>query len=327
MERFVFVAAVTIAIIFGIGAVFGGPNFHFSFDDDGPGAAPLVEVAPGRMEAQAFVGDTLRVKGAAANVVIVPEDRTDFLIEIDNTAGRAPMPLVTAEDGRVIIDGQVRGRISSCRTDSVDLRGYGEIPFSELPRITVRAPRTLQLDRAGAGTTEIGATEALKVDFSGCGGATIGDVAGDLSIDLSGSGEIRAGAARSLDVDLAGSGDVIVGAVAQGADIDLAGSGAVTLASLTGELSSDGAGSGDVTIQAGAITTATVDLAGSGNVSITASIANLDVDIVGSGDVDVAGQVGDIEAEIAGSGSVNAASVTGSVRKEVWGSGDVNVGQ
>ncbi|MBX9747320.1 MAG: DUF2807 domain-containing protein [Hyphomonadaceae bacterium] len=346
MERFVFVAAVTIAVIFGIGAVFGGPNFHFSFDDDeGLGTAELVTVAPGRMDAQVFAGTDLRLKATAAVVTIVPEDRTDFSIEIDNSAGRAPLPVVTVNDGRINIDGQLRGRIGNCSAESVDLRGYGDIATAELPRITIRAPRTLDIRRGGAGPTEIGPTQELNLDISGCGDTTIGDVAGELNVDNSGSGEVTAGSAGSLDLDLAGSGDVTVGAVANGADIDSAGSGTITLAALTGELASASAGSGSLLIQGGSISDASVAIAGSGDAAITASIQSLDVAIAGSGDVtvtgpvealevsiggsgdvDVNGVVGDVDAEIAGSGTVSVQSVTGSVREESWGSGDVIVG-
>lgn len=328
MERFVFVAAVTIAIIFGIGAVFGGSDgWHFEFDEDGErGRAEIVALAPGSMAAEVFTGDRLRIRSAAANVTIIPEDRTDFSIEIDNSAGRTPMPVVSTDDGRVTIDGQLRGRIADCGPDTIELRGYDDVAAADLPRITIRAPRTLDLDRSGAGSTEIGATQELTVDFSGCGGATIGDVAEALNIDLAGSGEINAGAANSLNIDLAGSGDVNVGAVAAGASVDIAGSGTVTIASLNGELSSDGAGSGTVVVEGGTVTSADIDLAGSGDVRIAAPVQALNVSIVGSGDVEVEAAVGEVDAEIAGSGNVIVASATGTVRRQVWGSGEVRVG-
>jgi len=328
MERFVFVAAIVAAVIFGIGAVFGNGNgFHFNIDEDGRGSAPITAIVAGRLEPEAFTGSELRLKHLAAVVVIVPEDRTDFLIEIDNPGG-TPMPTVSSADGRVIVDGQLRGRISGCEEDGgASLRGYENVTLAQLPRITIRAPRTLDVDRNGAGTTEIGASEALSLDFSGCSTATIADVTGELDLEIAGSGDVRTGAARRLSADIAGSADVIVGAISEGADIDIAGSGSVTIASLSGELSTDAAGSGSVTIQGGAVTIASIDLAGSGDVSITAPVQSLNVAIVGSGDVDVAGVVGEIEADIAGSGGVTAQSVTGEVRKEVWGSGDVVVGR
>ena len=334
MERFVFVAAIAMAIIFGIGAVVGGPHFSFSGswdgDGEGLGSAPIVAVSPGRMDAQTFAGSELRLRHLAANVTITPEDRTDFSVEIDNSGGRLPMPTVATDDGRLLIDGQLRGRIRDCgEGGAATVRGYGdgETPAAELPRITIRAPRDLRIDRNGAGTTEVGATQSLNLEVSGCSNTTIADVAGELRLDAAGSGDINAGAAQSLDADVAGSADVVVGVVSSGATIDIAGSGSVTIASLTGPLNSDGAGSGSVTVNGGAVTLAEIDLAGSGDVSIAAPVQDLNVSIVGSGDVDVAGEVGNIEADIAGSGGVSAQSVTGTIRQEVLGSGEVSVGR
>lgn len=331
MERFVFVAAVTLAILFGVGAMFGGPHMSFHGDDwnwevDGGGVADLVSVSPGNAEATTVAGTSLRIRHVAANVIITPEDRTDFLVEISNQPGRAPLPSVDTSDGRITIDGHLRGRIERCTDGGASLRDYGDLSAADLPTITIRAPRTLSVDRSGAGSLQIGAAQDLDLDFSSCGSANLGDVAGELDVDLAGSGHVTTGAAHSLTADVAGSGQLSVGAVAAGANIDIAGSGTVRLASLTGELNADGAGSGNLIIEGGDVTDASVDLAGSGDVDIAAPVRRLEVSIVGSGDVDVAGAVGDIEADIAGSGSVRALSVSGNVRKEVWGSGDVRIG-
>jgi hypothetical protein len=333
MERFVFVAAIAIAIIYGIGAMFGGGHwgsFHVDFDDEDGlrGPAAVVAVAPGRMEAQTYAGSDLRLRHLAALVTITPEDRTDFSVEIDNSAGRLPMPTVSAEGERVTIDGQLRGRVRDCKDDGgATVRGYGEGEFAaaDLPRIVIRAPRTLSVSRGGAGSTEIGATEALTLEVSGCSTTTAGDVAGALEVDMAGSGDLQAGAARSLNADIAGSADVTVGNIAEDAEIDLAGSGSVTIAALTGDLNTDSAGSGGVTVRGGSIDNAEIDIAGSGGVQIAAPVVSLNVSIVGSGDVDVTAAVGSIEAEIAGSGEVTVQSVTGNIRQEVWGSGEVNV--
>ncbi|MGH6949730.1 MAG: GIN domain-containing protein [Vitreimonas sp.] len=326
MERFVFIAAVTIAILFGIGAVVGGPKFHWGDVDFDGGAAPVVATTAGRLEPQAHQGEDLSLRHLVAIVTITPEDRADYLVEIDSPGG-TPMPTVSSSDGRVTVDGQLKGRISQCNEDgSADLRGYDDITYVNLPRVNIRAPRALRISRSGAGRTEIGPTETLTLELSGCGAVTAGDTAGALVLDVAGSGDVQAGAARRLNADVAGSADVVVGAVSEGADVDIAGSGSVTIASLNGELSADGAGSGQVSVGSGAITRANVDLAGSGGVDIAATVQTLNVSIVGSGDVDVASTVGDIEAEIAGSGSVKAQAVTGSVREESFGSGDVIIG-
>lgn len=330
MERFVFVAAVTIALIWGFVALLSGGRFvHIGghWDIDADARAPLVEVAPGNMEAQTFSGSELSLKHLAANVLIIPEDRTDFVIEIANPAGRAPMPEITTEAGRVVVDGRLSRRIERCTDGGADLDDYGSLSAEDLPRITIRAPRTLHVSRNGAGMTEIGPTQSLNLDFSSCGAATLADVSGPLDLDLAGSGRVNAGAVQSLNADVAGSGQLVVGAVASGASIDIAGSGQVRVASLTGNLSADGAGSGNLAVEGGAIDQASIDLAGSGDVDIAAPVRSLNVSIVGSGSVEVAAEVGEIDADIAGSGDVTVRSVTGAVRKDVWGSGDVRVGR
>ncbi len=325
MERFVFFAAIILAGVFGLAAIVGNGPFVFHSDGEG-GSSPIVEVAAGTLEPQAFAGEELRLKHLAAIVTITPEDRADFLIEISSPGG-TPMPVVTAEDGRVVVDGQLRGRISGCGEDGgVSLRGYENVSADQLPRITIRGPRTLRIERSGAGTTEVGATEALNFELAGCGDATLGDVAGELRLEAAGSGDVAAGAARRVEADVAGAGDISVGAIADGADVDMAGAGTFTMASLTGEFSLSNAGAGDVVISGGALTRADLDLAGAGNVRIAAPVADLRIQIVGVSDVEVTAAVGNLDAEIAGPGNVRVASVTGSVRQQIAGPGSVDVG-
>jgi hypothetical protein len=344
MERFVFVAAIAVAILFGLGAIFGGPHFRFSMEfDDGPPEA-VVEVAPGRMEAQTYQGDSLDIRHVAALITITPEDRSDFLVEIDNQAGRAPMPTVATDGSSVVIDGRLRGRIGDCHDDGgADLRGYGELAAADLPRIAIRAPRDLSVGRGGAGTTEIGPAQSLSLEVAGCSMNAAADVAGDLEVDLAGSGSVRAGAANTLDASVAGSGSVTTGAIAAGAEVEIKGSGEVTLASLSGDLNFEGAGSGTFNVQAGSVSDAEVEVMGSGGAAIAAAVQSLSIDIRGSGDVIIAAEVrslsvdivgsgsvdaatvGDLDADIAGSGNVRVQSVTGSAEQEVWGSGGVTI--
>lgn len=325
MERFVFFAAIILAGFFGVAALIGNGPHIINFDREG-GSSPVVEVTAGVLAPQAFAGEELRLRHLAAVVTITPEDRADFLIEI-NSPGGTPMPTVTAEDGRVEVDGQLRGRISGCGDDGgVSLRGYENVTAEQLPRITIRAPRTLRVERSGAGTTEIGATEALTFEIAGCGDATLGDVTGELRLEAAGSGNVAAGAARRVEADVAGAGDISVGVIADGADIDMAGAGTFTLASLTGDFSLSNAGAGDVVISGGALTRANLDLAGAGNVRIAAPVADLEVQIVGVSDVEVTAAVGNLDAEIAGPGNVRVASVTGAVRRQIAGPGSVDIG-
>lgn len=327
MERFVFFAAIVVAVIFGIVAMARQADWGMHIDvDGGGGVAALVSAEPGRLEPQSHSGEHLRLRHLAARVEIVPEDRTDYLIEIDNPGG-APMPQVSSDGAEVVVDGQLRGRIDDCVAGGADLDGYGTLAAEQLPRITIRAPRSLDLSRGGAGSTTIAAADAVDLDLAGCSTVTLSDVSGALSIELAGDGRVEASAANALKASVAGSGEVRTGAVAAGAEIDVAGSGAVTIASLTGDLSVNAAGSGNAVVAAGEIEEAQIDIAGSGNVAIAAPVARLNVDIVGSGSVDVDAAVGELNADIAGSGVVSADSVSGAVNREVWGSGEVRIGR
>lgn len=327
MERFVFVSAIVVAVVFALGLTFGNSNgWHLEFGDGDGGGAPaaLVELSSGRVEAAAFSGESLRIRHTVAHIAIIPEDRADYLIEIENPGG-APMPTVSASDGRVTIDGHLRGRIIRCTEGGAELRGYEAVTSESRPRIAIRAPRTLNLRVGGANTTEIAAAEAVDLDHTGCGVANLGDVAGPLAVDVAGSGQVNAGDVGSLDVDLAGSGGLSVGAVSGEAKADVAGSGRVAIASLTGALNVDSAGSGGVNVRAGAVTDASINLAGSGGVTIAAPVQRLNVSIVGSGDVVVEGDVGDLDAEVAGSGGVRAWAVTGRLNQRAFGSGRVEI--
>src|SRR5262245_28405188 len=327
MERFVFIVAVTFAVLFGIGAVFGGSHFNWrdiDIDGDG-GAAPVVQTTAGRLEAQAYQGEGLTLKHLVAVVTITPEDRTDYLVEIDSPGG-TPMPTVSASEGRVTVDGQLRGRISHCQDDgTAELRGYDDISAANLPRINIRAPRTLNVTRGGAGSTQIAASEGLTLDLYGCGPVTVGDVANEFNVQIDGAGDVTGGAARRLVADVDGTGDIVMGAISEGADLDIDGTGAIRLASLSGDLSVDANGTGEVDIRGGALGQARLDLNGMGDVDIAAPVRTLKVSIAGVGDVDVAGVVGDLDADLSGMGSVTVQSLTGSLRQDIAGPGSVRV--
>lgn len=326
MERFVFVAAIVIAVIFGIKALVGDGDYGIHIGE-GMGTAEIVSTDPGRLEPQTFAGQTLRVRHLVGRVVVTPEDRSDFLIEIASPGG-VPMPTVEAEGDVVTIDGRLRGRIRSCQDDgTATLDGYDPITSDNLPTVTIRAPRALVMDRGGAGTTEIAAAESVNLDMLGCGAATIGEVAGALELDMAGAGQVNAGGAQTLNVNSVGAGDINVGAVREYAQINLGGAGDVTIASLTGQLNVDSVGAGEIVVQGGAVTVAEIDTAGAGGVEIAAPVQMLNVSMVGSGDVDVANTVGDIDADIAGVGTVSARAVTGTITKNVVGPGDVRVGE
>jgi len=331
MERFVFVAAIVVASIFALGAIFGGPHssrwgFHFDIDDEGRGTSELVELTAGQASAQAYEAGSIRLRHVAARVLVTAEDRSDISVEIDNPGG-APMPVVTLEGGRLTVNGQLRGRIGNCTEEGVDLHGYGFTTYDRMPLITIRTPRTVDLSLTGAGRAEIGASDELNLDVNGCAHATAGDVSGAVEVNLNGSGQIVVAGGQEANIDVNGSGQVRIEAVRAGAESEVNGSGGVVIANLTGPLTMDNRGSGSLEVLGGAVTEADIELFGSGQVTLAAPTERLMVQIFGSGDVEAPVTVGALEAEIFGSGDVRVQAVTGELRQEARGSGSVRVGQ
>ena len=327
MERFVFVAAVAIAVLYGMWSFWGAPNISWSDDIEFGRTDAVVQVSSGHTAASYTVNE-IDVRAAAAVVTVTPEDRQDVTVEITNP-GHLPMLEPTVDGGKLTLDGHLRNRVQDCMENGgARVRGYGTFTADQLPQIVIHMPRDVRIGVGGGSTTTIGDAQSVDAEFRGCGSARIGNVAQELKVEVSGSGHVIAGTAQSLNAELAGSGELETAAIANGAEIDVAGSGEVSLASLNGSLKADGAGSGTLNIRDGALTTAEIDMAGSGDANIAATIQHLKVDIVGSGDLDVTKPVVDVDADLMGAGTVNLVAATGRVNRSSIGPGaSLNIGR
>lgn len=335
MERFVIGAAVAFAALIVFGSVMGkgisdGNGFRFEIgdrDSDGGGGAKGTGVAS-QTPSTTYAASELKLRDAVAVLKIIPEDRADIALEISNP-GTLATPTVKLENDVLVLDGGIGRRVRNCETRNgweATVNGLGDVKEEQMPVITVRMPRDVDVSVSGAVKTEIGAANSVEISTTGCGPTTIADVAGELEISAAGSGDVTTGAARTASVSAAGSGDVTLGVVAEKFDASVAGSGSVTAASVTGPADVSIAGSGDVAVKAGAVSEADVSIAGSGNVDFASNVSRLDVSIMGSGDVTVRGAAGAVDANIMGSGDVRVTSVSGGVQKAVMGSGSVTVG-
>lgn len=326
MERAALIFGVILAIFFALYTMAdrsteGGLSFRIAdFEGDA-----IYDAAAGVSAEQVFAEDSVRLADVAAIVQVIPEDRADIAVAIANPGG-APMPEVRIESHDVVIDGRLGGRIDDCLEDGgAVLDGYGSLPRERLPVIVVRTPRAVTLKADGAGIVEIGPAASVDAGISGCGALRVADVAGPLTMAASGSGDVTSAASGETHIRLAGSGAAHLGAVRERLSVALAGSGSVTAASLNGALEVRSAGSGETDVAAGAVTTADITVAGSGDVRIAAPVATLTSRLVGSGDVTVEGAVGSVDANIAGSGDVRVASLTGALNQNAMGSGRVVV--
>lgn len=252
---------------------------------------------------------TVEVRDAVARVVVIPEDRSDVKVEVVRTNSRLPLTVRTTGQ-RTIVDGGLENgrRIRNChasgKASHVDVRGIGQVGWTEMPQVTIRTPRAVDVAAGGAVFGAVGRSASLSLGNAGCGDWTIANVAGRAKVSQAGSGDTRIGSTGALKLNVAGSGDVAAGHVNGHLDINIAGSGNVVTRSVTGPLDVSVAGSGDVQVQSGHATTMRVSMAGSGDVDFDGSAESLRARIAGSGDVRVREVKGEVSRVILGSGSV-----------------------
>lgn len=259
--------------------------------------------------------DQVEIRNAVARVVVIVEDRADVGVEIQNGTADLPELRVTRNaDGRVRIDGGLRNRIRECRAGqpsdqpgqnaSVEVRGHGRVNLTAAPLIVIRTPRSVDVSGGGAtfGAVGRGAT-AVELGVGGCGGWTVANVDGPLSVAINGSGDIRAGTSRSLELAINGSGDVSAGATG---DFEAAinGSGDVNVARVDGRFEAAVAGSGDILVRAGEATNFEASIAGGGDIDFRGRAANAEVSMMGGGDVRIQSVTGNVERAIMGGGSL-----------------------
>lgn len=309
-------------------------------------------ICAGQAAAETFNTTALRIDNAAAEVVVIPEDRTTIDVQL-GAPGRVPALRVRQTADGLVIDGGLRNRIRGCGSwsgsgDSVRVSGIGAVRRQDLPRITVRVPRALNYQASGAVYSTIGASSGGVVQLNGCGDATVAPVSGALDVTLNGSGGGRvehvrgaleatvngSGALRvaAADADatlrLNGSGDLDVGAVAGRLDARATGSGSLRTASAGGDTRLVLTGSGNV--EAGAVRGALdAELRGSGSMRV-ASVegARARLQLTSSGDINVrGGRVGELDARSAGSGSVRFGGVAGVTRAQLTGSGNISIAE
>jgi hypothetical protein len=261
----------------------------------------------------ALAAPEVEIEDAVARVTVVPENRPDVAVEVQQ--GSAGLPAVTVErrGGKTFIDGHVKSRdIRSCmarRGESpvIDVDGVGRVALDAAPRIIIRTPMDVDVEADGAVFGNIGRSGRVELSNAGCGDWQVANTIGALKLSVAGSGDTRAGTARSAEVRIAGSGDVTLVAVRDGLKVAVAGSGDVRAGRVDGPFEASVAGSGDVIVEGGQAREAKVRIAGSGDVRFQGAAASL-------------------SASVAGSGDVRFQRVSGPVSRSIIGSGDIRVG-
>lgn len=312
-------------------------------------AAAAVTLVAAPAAAETFNARSVAIEHAAANLIVIPEDRTN--IDVSVTAGAriaAPQTRMTAEG--LVIDGGLRNRFRGCSRNlagqvTARISGIGNVRREDLPRITLRVPRTLDLSAAGAIYTEIGASAGGEVAMSGCGDTEIASTSGALVVALNGSGDIDVqSVGGALTATVNGSGSLGVARASGEATLRLNGSGDLQVGDIGGALNAQLAGSGS--LHAGDARGARLVLNGSGDVSAGDIHGSLDADLSGSGAMRVTsvegesadlnltssgdivvsgGRVDRLRARSTGSGGVRYAGVAGVTSAALTGSGNISI--
>lgn len=273
----------------------------------------------------------VEVENAAAVVTVITEDRAD--VDVTVSAGaRLAAPSVRVEGDHVLIDGGLRNRLNGCTTvlgvRQVRVRGVGNVREADLPRVTIRTPRTLDVELGGAVFADIGASGGGEVTLNGCGDTALGASSGALDVTLNGSGDVNAQrVGGALEATLNGSGSLRVASAGEGATLALRGSGDLIVGDVGGPLHAAVQGSGSLRTGSSA-GDARLALQGSGDVEMGAVTGSLEAEVQGSGDVDVASVRGDSATlQLASSGDLTVRG--GAVQRlsvRSTGSGDVRFG-
>jgi len=281
----------------------------------------------------------VRIRYAAARVVVIVENRADIAVEIEPGSGGLPMPTVTRSGDEVRINGNLgRNAFRRCESGpadarqpgegaSVEVRQHGRVNLSAAPLIVIRTPPRVDVsseDSAVFGSIGRGAT-SIELGSGGCGDWTVANTTGAADLSIGGSGNIRAGTSGSLEAAIGGSGSITAGATGA-LDASIGGSGTILVASATGEVDAAIGGSGDIRVNGGRPSSVDAAVGGSGDIVIQGDAGPLDASIAGSGNITVTGTVATLDASLVGGGDVRVGRVAGSVSQTVMGGGRVRIG-
>lgn len=283
-------------------------------------ALALVQTTP----AWAAPDPEVEIQNAVARVIVMVEDRTDIVVEVQMGSEDLPRPTLRTVGRKTIVDGGLAARrgafggrgmqVQNCRSGPDDAAQPGQgasvqlaarrIDVSQAPLIIIRSPRQVHVEASGAvfGAIGRGAT-SLELANGGCGDWTVANVAGPVELALGGSGRAMMGTSRALDATLGGSGSVMAGAT-DALELTIGGSGQARVAEVNGSIDVTIGGSGSVAIPRGRSERVEVVIGGSGDVSFGGVATNADVTIAGSGDVRLGQVTGNLERNVFGSGGV-----------------------
>lgn len=253
----------------------------------------------------------VQLRDIAANVRVVPENRTDVAVSITNS-GPLPQAQLHVSGRRLIVDGRLRGQIRYCHVGETGLavttRRNVRVEGAETPTIVLRVPQDAVVAATGAFKLDVAPAQSLHLRIDGCGAADVERVEDDAEVAISGSPHVRVYDAGQVTLSMAGEGEATLGVIRDGLTASIAGDGNLEVRRADGDISIAVQGDGDANIHEGRADA-------------------LSVAIFGDGDVTFGGVAQTMDAAIFGDGDVRVARVEGQANRRVFGSGTVTVGQ
>jgi hypothetical protein len=274
---------------------------------------------------------SLQVEHAAARLMVVAEPRADVAVTVQHGPSRLPPFTLRREGGRVIVDGGLARRSGG---DSLRCVGGQTVahPFALFGHDVAHLRDTRAVVVPGVGRVEFGdlpvITAHVPLDAHlASEGAVWGEVGGTRALTLAtvGCGDWTAGTVSGpLTVEAVGSGDVRA-ADAGVVRAKLSGSGDLSVGRVAGAAELSLAGSGD--LRSGPVGgPLSADLAGSGDVDVASVSGPVRSRVASSGDVRIhGGRTPDLQVSLAGSGDFDFRGSAGRVTASVAGSGDVRI--
>ncbi len=245
-------------------------------------------------------------------------------------SGKIDKPTIDLKSNYILVSGDEDLKIKQCKSNNgkyqLKLKGDKLRSLDAFPRLEITMPSDANIDlNLDSGLAKVGDVHSTAVTINGCGDVHLQNVSGHFMTTINGSGDVEAKDVGNFSAEIRGSGDVIVGDVSGKAVSDVKGSGDIEMGHVDGEFYASIKGSGDI-LSKSAHSKAIIEIKGSGDVEIgQGSFSLADVNIAGSGDVLIDATVTDLNVNIRGSGDVEVDSLSGDITGSLRGSGDLVV--
>ena len=237
-------------------------------------------------------GDQLEIQVVSSRVRIDTEERGDVRFQLMGDVTAIEAIHMDVEGGKVVLKEMAESSNASVGTSSnvriggnVIVSGNGKVSIGTItvPNGQSQAARSLEI--------HVTAPQSLPLVLKSMGADMIvGKTDAPLRLEQLGYGTVQIAALRDGDIVTQGTGDIWIGRV-------------------TGRLKIQSVGTGNLTVQEGQISTLSIDLQGTGNVTVDGTAVDTSIRLTGTGNVTVGSSQYPVIAQHSGVGSIKIGNV------------------